>query len=81
MNNTVLDILESSFQSYISGQEIADILNMTRANVWKEIQKLKDLGYEIDSIRNRGYALLSLNGRLSSNKMASQFKKYTPVSL
>ncbi len=81
MNNTVLDILESSFQSYISGQEIADTLNMTRANVWKEIQKLKDLGYEIDSIRNRGYALLSLNGRLSSNKMASQFKKYTPVSL
>ncbi|QIK56932.1 biotin--[acetyl-CoA-carboxylase] ligase [Erysipelothrix sp. HDW6A] len=81
MNNTVLDILESSFQSYISGQEIADTLNMTRANVWKEIQKLKDLGYEIDSIRNRGYALLSLNGRLSSNKMASHFKKYTPVSL
>lgn len=65
MNNTLLEILEHNFNNHISGETIAQTLNMTRANIWKEVQKLKNQGYEIESIRNLGYKLISHNGNIS----------------
>ena len=69
MKKTLLEILENNLNSYISGQDISTSLNMTRANVWKEIQKLKNQGYTIDSIRNKGYSLISTNDILNSQRI------------
>ncbi len=43
---------------YLSGEKIAEILNLSRTSVWKAIQRLQQEGLEIDSIKNRGYKLL-----------------------
>lgn len=76
MKNTLLEILENNMNAYISGQDIASSLNMTRANVWKEIQKLKNLGYSIDSVRNKGYSLTSTNDILEANRITNAMFKY-----
>jgi BirA family biotin operon repressor/biotin-[acetyl-CoA-carboxylase] ligase len=43
---------------YISGELISSELNISRAAVWKHIDVLKTMGYQIDSVTNKGYKLL-----------------------
>lgn len=69
MTPSVLEILENNMGSFISGETIATQFGMTRANVWKEIQKLKAQGYRIESVRNQGYRLVDLNGNLSKSQI------------
>lgn len=56
MKKTLLEILENTSE-YLSGESIAQEMGMTRANVWKEINKLRQQGIEIDSQTNKGYRL------------------------
>lgn len=53
----ILQILKEN--DWISGEEIAERLNISRTAVWKYIKKLVSYGYEIISIRNRGYKMSS----------------------
>lgn len=54
----VLDILNGC-EGFVSGEAIADSLQVSRTAVWKSIMKLKSLGYSIDSSTNKGYRLVS----------------------
>lgn len=54
----IIDMLQSG-NGYISGQEMCDGLKLSRTAVWKHIKALKYEGYEIDSVNNRGYKLVS----------------------
>lgn len=40
---------------YISGEELGEKLGVSRAAIWKEIQKLKEQGYQIEAVSNKGY--------------------------
>lgn len=42
---------------YISGQRISEKLGVSRAAVWKAIGQLREEGYVIDAVSNRGYRL------------------------
>lgn len=44
---------------YISGESLAQELNLSRTSIWKAIQHLEKEGLVIDSVKNRGYKLLS----------------------
>lgn len=55
----VLNILKKNANTYISGQEIADTLFITRAGIWKAIKSLREGGYTIESVTNKGYRLVS----------------------
>ena len=57
MREKILNLLKTD--DHISGEKIAEILNVSRTAVWKQINSLKKDGYEIDSIKNKGYRLLS----------------------
>jgi BirA family biotin operon repressor/biotin-[acetyl-CoA-carboxylase] ligase len=43
--------------SWISGEEMASHLGVSRAAVWKQIKSLRSRGYEIESSTNMGYRL------------------------
>lgn len=53
----VLELLKNSGTAFLSGQEIADKLFVTRAAVWKAIKALQNQGHEIEAITNKGYRL------------------------
>jgi BirA family biotin operon repressor/biotin-[acetyl-CoA-carboxylase] ligase len=57
MKKSLLDFLVED--QYISGEKLAHNLGISRTAVWKQINSLRDLGYEIDSSKNRGYRLVS----------------------
>ena len=55
----VLALLEESKGKAISGERMAEVLEISRAAVWKHIKALKEKGYEISSVSNRGYELVN----------------------
>lgn len=58
MQKKVLALLREAEDNYISGEEIAARLGVSRTAVWKHIRALKAAGYEIESHARRGYMLL-----------------------
>lgn len=52
---------------FLSGNEIAMQLGITRAAIWKCIRQLQEEGYEIEAVRNRGYRLGEHNDALSAD--------------
>lgn len=43
--------------SWVSGEEIASNLGVSRAAIWKQVQALRTKGYRIESSTNKGYRL------------------------
>ena len=54
----VLSLLESRSMNFVSGQEIANTLFITRAGIWKAVKALREEGYNIEAVNNRGYRLV-----------------------
>lgn len=53
----VLERLEQNKGKYIKGASLAEELGLSRNAIWKAINELRDMGYEISSVNNRGYSL------------------------
>lgn len=53
----LLALLESRKGEFVSGEEIARELAVSRTAVWKAVNALRNTGYEIDAAQNRGYCL------------------------
>lgn len=53
----LLELLEDNRGSFISGEDIAKQLFCTRGAVWKAIKSLRDEGFSIRAVTNRGYCL------------------------
>jgi BirA family biotin operon repressor/biotin-[acetyl-CoA-carboxylase] ligase len=57
MKDKILAYLRS--HEVLSGQELAEKLGVSRTAIWKQVNTLRSLGYEIEATRNKGYRLLS----------------------
>ena len=53
----VLFILESNKDIYTSGEEMARQCGISRNAVWKAIKDLREKGYDIEAISNKGYKM------------------------
>ena len=49
----------SDAEHFLSGQQLSDLMGVSRTAVWKAIGKLKDEGYEIEAVTNKGYRLIN----------------------
>jgi BirA family biotin operon repressor/biotin-[acetyl-CoA-carboxylase] ligase len=58
MKAEILKMLRET-DSYVSGQELCNKFGVSRTAVWKAINQLKENGYEIEAVQNKGYHLLS----------------------
>lgn len=69
----VLQLLRSS-NDYVSGQQICESFGISRTAVWKIINQLKEEGYEIEAVQNKGYFLSSAPDVLSLSELESRMK-------
>lgn len=53
----LLELFEANKGVYFSGEEIAKKLCVSRAAVWKAVVSLRNEGYQIDAVTNKGYCL------------------------
>jgi BirA family biotin operon repressor/biotin-[acetyl-CoA-carboxylase] ligase len=58
MDSELLQALREG--GHISGEELGKRLKMTRTAIWKRVNRLRGLGYEIASSPRRGYSLVSV---------------------
>lgn len=53
----ILKKLEENRDKFISGEDLATELNLSRTAIWKAVNSLKDEGFIINSSTNKGYKL------------------------
>jgi len=61
----VLEILEKNRDKSVSGEYIADLLSISRNMIWRAIKDLRNDGYLIEAITNKGYRLTGDNDIIS----------------
>lgn len=64
MKNILLKKLASG--DFVSGEEIASSIGVSRNAVWKVVQSLRNDGFVIDSVTSKGYRISPDNNKLSS---------------
>lgn len=53
----ILSLFHQRQGSFVSGAEISRVLGVSRTAVWKNIEQLRALGYQIEAVTARGYRL------------------------
>ena len=62
----LLPLLHNCGENYLSGEEAARLLGVSRNAVWKAVSSLKKEGYSIEAVTNRGYRLTNSGDIISS---------------
>jgi len=69
MQEKIIEFLKKK-QDYVSGEEISQRLKISRQALWKHIQELKELGYDIVAVPHLGYRLESSPDRLFPSEIS-----------
>jgi len=70
----VLTFLKAHNTEYLSGQDLSDVLRISRVAVWKHIKKIQLLGYTVESKQKEGYKLTANSGLLLPWEIVSGIK-------
>lgn len=70
MKTKILSLLKEA-DSYLSGQELCNKFGVSRTAVWKAINQLKDEGYIIEAVQNRGYHLVEYPDLITYSEIKS----------
>lgn len=68
----LLELLEQNRGNYISGEAIANELEISRTAVWKAVNNLRREGYQISAVTNKGYCL-ALDSDIISQQGIQQY--------
>lgn len=70
----LLALFEQNKGTYISGEDIAEKLSVSRTAVWKSVESLRREGYNIDAVQNKGYRLSAETDILSVQGISKYLK-------
>ncbi len=70
MRTELLTVLREA-GDYVSGQDLCEKFGVSRTAIWKGINQLKEAGYEIEAVQNKGYKLVSVPDSLSEEELKS----------
>ena len=73
----VLTFLKTHNTEYLSGQDLSDVLKISRVAIWKHIKKIKELGYIIESKQKLGYRLIANTNLLLPWEITQNLKTKT----
>ena len=67
--DTLLTALREQHGTYVSGEELSRRSGVSRAAVWKQIEKLRDEGYQIAAQPHLGYRFIAAPDRLIAEEL------------
>lgn len=70
MKEKILKCLREA-EDYVSGQELCRMLDVSRTAIWKVMNQLKDEGYVIDAVKNKGYKLIQTPDLVTAEEVDS----------
>ena len=71
MKVELLKILRTSGE-YVSGQYLCGHFGVSRTAIWKVIRQLKEEGYEIEAVKNKGYRILVTPDVMTAEELGSR---------
>ena len=71
MKAGLLKILRETDQ-YISGQQLCEHFGVSRTAVWKAVVQLKEEGYEIEAVKNKGYRMVKTPDVMTAEEIRSR---------
>ena len=77
----ILEILELNKGSFVSSRILTEKTDVSRNAVWKAVNDLRGLGYEIDSVTNKGYRLSDESDIISLQGIESYLNDKTKIDL
>jgi BirA family biotin operon repressor/biotin-[acetyl-CoA-carboxylase] ligase len=72
----ILELFEQDKGRYISGEELATRLAVSRVAVWKAVKSLQEEGYSIAAVQNKGYCLSNDTDILSAQSISKYLAEY-----
>lgn len=73
MTEKVLKLLIEA-EDFLSGEDMSRMLGVSRTAVWKHIKKLRDDGYDIESVTNKGYKIVLKPDHLDAYELMQLLK-------
>lgn len=73
MRAEILKMLRES-DGYVSGQQLCEKLGVSRTAVWKAVNRLKEEGYQVEAVRNRGYHIIDSPDVMTRQELSSLIK-------
>jgi BirA family biotin operon repressor/biotin-[acetyl-CoA-carboxylase] ligase len=70
LNEKLVSVFHNHPGKYLSGEELAEKLGVSRTTIWKHIHLLEDLGYQFTAQTNLGYKLEALPDRMLAQEIA-----------
>ncbi|WP_430785586.1 biotin--[acetyl-CoA-carboxylase] ligase [Virgibacillus flavescens] len=67
--NKLIKLLSEDNSNYISGQQLSDELQISRAAIWKHMKKLEEDGFKIEGKTKKGYRILENPLKPSENTL------------
>lgn len=71
IDSKMLDIFKKHKQEFMSGEDISRKMKVSRAAVWKHIEKLREIGYDIEAVPHLGYKLKSAPDKMIPDEIES----------
>lgn len=72
VKESLLELLEQNKGSFVSSSVVTGKLSVSRNAIWKAVNELRQAGYDIDSVPNKGY-MLSTDSDIISPKGIEAF--------
>lgn len=72
IDEQILRFFYENPDSYISGEDLARKLSLSRTSIWSHIQELKEAGLEIQAVPNLGYRITSPSPNLIAADIRAQ---------
>lgn len=71
MKAEILKMLKEA-DDYISGQQLCEQFQVSRTAVWKVINQLKEEGYQVEAVRNKGYRIIESPDVMTREELSVQ---------
>lgn len=65
----LLDAFTNAGDSYLSGQNLANLIGCSRTAVWKHIEELRKDGFELDAVRRKGYRIVKTPEKITADEI------------
>ncbi len=65
----LLDAFTNAGESYLSGQQLAELIGCSRTAVWKHVEELRKEGFELEAVRRKGYRILKTPEKITADEI------------
>lgn len=69
VKHKLLDVFSRADGDFVSGQALADHIGCSRTAVWKHIESLRQEGFVLEAVRNKGYRITAKPDKVSENEL------------